>query len=545
MNIHPLIATLHKQMCVHATHVRTYLHAYPLYGYSVLALSALVIAGGLWFFVFTSEEQPETVAPIRDTFVLGSNLLVSSSITLSGTLEPVTDTILSAEASGTITLFPYHAGDTVGAHALIMRIEQKDAYAQVLVADALVAEAQAHVDKIKNGTREEQLAVLAETVTQTKRAQETADTHATQALHEAYATIDSTFPGGVDALFTDANGVNPTLSFTTTQNASKIQAQNKRVGITDILKRHTQKNVSQDIGAEIRITQSELTETKETLDALLRALDGAVPSTEAPQTTLDTYTSIATARRTSVLGSIASLTNAETARTDAQSAYTIAIEKQKEGVTGARAEDVQSAEAALARAPGARASAYAQFAHTEVRAPFSGVISDTYVTLGERVSPGTPIARIASEGGWKIILSAPDTYNESLTVGMPVRITLRGTEGVFSGSIVRIIPAIETGTRKVRFEVAVDALPASARTGMISEATLSFGDVTVSNTSSDTYEVPHRFVGYDYEGAFVIANNERVFVHIDTQGTDTSRIQSSALSNSMILTHPHEYTPLP
>jgi len=545
MHIHHRIYTAQKQVRTYTTHVRTYIHTYPLRGYSALGIVALMLFGALWLFWFSPQEQSEPTESMRDTFILGSNPLVSSSITLSGTLEPITDTTLSAEASGTITSFPYHAGDAVGADALIMRIEQKDAYAQVLIADALVAEAQAQVDKIKKGTRDEQLAVLAETVTQTKRAQETADAHATQALHEAYATIDSAFPGGVDALFTDAHGVNPTLSFTTTQNASKIQAQNKRVGITDILKRHTQKDVPQDIGTEIRVTQSELTESKETLDAILRALDGAVPSTEVPQATLDTYTGIATARRTSVLGSIASLTNAETARTDAQSAYTITIEKQKEGITGARAEDVQSAEATLARAQGARASAYAQFAHTEVRAPFSGVISDTYVALGERVSPGTPIARIASEGGWKIVLSAPDTYNESLTVGMPVHITLRGIEGVFSGSIVRIIPAIETGTRKVRFEVAVDALPASARTGMIVEATLSFGDSTVSTTSSDTHEVPHRFVGYDYDGAFVIANNERVFVHIDTRGTDTSRIQSSKLSNGMVLTHPHEYIPLP
>ena len=76
------------------------------------------------------------------------------------------------------------------------------------------------------------------------------------------------------------------------------------------------------------------------------------------------------------------------------------------------------AQAELASAEAELARARDSLAHTQVRAPFTGVISEKRVTLGEQISPGKVLIRLAEYDTVKLLIRVPPDDIEFLRNGM-------------------------------------------------------------------------------------------------------------------------------
>lgn len=66
-------------------------------------------------------------------------------------------------------------------------------------------------------------------------------------------------------------------------------------------------------------------------------------------------------------------------------------------------------ESALARQQSARAGRDAAIAYTVVSAPFTGVVTERFVRVGDSVAPGTPLFGVAATGGWRIRAELPQS----------------------------------------------------------------------------------------------------------------------------------------
>jgi RND family efflux transporter MFP subunit len=115
----------------------------------------------------------------------------------------------------------------------------------------------------------------------------------------------------------------------------------------------------------------------------------------------------------------------------------------------------QSAELSLAELDLARAS---------VRAPISGVLSNVYVDQGDRVSPGTAIARIVDLRTIEVPLRIPAAAARVISPGDVARVSEPVGDGrVYEGVVVRIAPEIDPQSRtltvfiEVEQEVAIDS----------------------------------------------------------------------------------------
>ena len=89
---------------------------------------------------------------------------------------------------------------------------------------------------------------------------------------------------------------------------------------------------------------------------------------------------------------------------------------------------------------------------TEVRAPRAGVVTWVNDKIGQQVAEGTPLARIANLGRYKIEATASDRFADRLAVGQPVELRLPRAE--LSGTITDILPEVKDNT--VRFRVELD-----------------------------------------------------------------------------------------
>ncbi len=104
-----------------------------------------------------------------------------------------------------------------------------------------------------------------------------------------------------------------------------------------------------------------------------------------------------------------------------------------------------------------------------VRAGIAGVLQVVPVEVGQRVTPGTNLARVAEPGRLKAVVRVAETLVKDVRVGQPARIDTRN--GIVAGRVARIDPAATGGTVAVDLAIAGE-LPAGARPDLTVEGTI-------------------------------------------------------------------------
>jgi HlyD family secretion protein len=104
-----------------------------------------------------------------------------------------------------------------------------------------------------------------------------------------------------------------------------------------------------------------------------------------------------------------------------------------------------------------------------VRAGEPGVLQEMPLLLGQWVTPGTILARVAQPGNLKAVLQVPETQAKDILVGQVVSVDTRN--GVVPGRVQRIDPAVNAGT--VSIDVSLEGtLPAGARADLSVDGTI-------------------------------------------------------------------------
>ena len=92
-----------------------------------------------------------------------------------------------------------------------------------------------------------------------------------------------------------------------------------------------------------------------------------------------------------------------------------------------------------------------QVAQLQVRAGIDGVVQTIEVQVGQQVTPGTNLARVANPLKLKAELKIAETQTKDVQIGQPVSIDTRN--GVIPGKVIRIDPSVQNGTRTVDAEL--------------------------------------------------------------------------------------------
>lgn len=118
----------------------------------------------------------------------------------------------------------------------------------------------------------------------------------------------------------------------------------------------------------------------------------------------------------------------------------------------------------LARLRAARKQAAEVQGRYEIRAPFSGVILERPVDIGQTVGIESIIYRLADLAAPEVMADVDEVYAAELRPGSKARITMPGRETPLDATIVHIEPRVDpaTGAREVRLAISetLDAAPA-------------------------------------------------------------------------------------
>lgn len=86
----------------------------------------------------------------------------------------------------------------------------------------------------------------------------------------------------------------------------------------------------------------------------------------------------------------------------------------------------------------------AQVNALRVRAGIDGVLQQVPVEVGQRVTPGTNLARVAEPSRLKAVIRVPETLAKDITIGLPCKVDTRN--GIVDGQVSRVDPAVQGGT---------------------------------------------------------------------------------------------------
>jgi RND family efflux transporter MFP subunit len=111
-----------------------------------------------------------------------------------------------------------------------------------------------------------------------------------------------------------------------------------------------------------------------------------------------------------------------------------------------------------------------------VRAPFPGLVSERYVSVGEYVMPSTKVAHIVDIDPLRLELTIPEQSMSAVRQGLKVEFQVSAFPGrTFSGVVHYIGPAVRATTRDLVFEALVTNKDKLLRPGLFATAHLDAG----------------------------------------------------------------------
>jgi HlyD family secretion protein len=150
----------------------------------------------------------------------------------------------------------------------------------------------------------------------------------------------------------------------------------------------------------------------------------------------------------------------------------------------------------------------AQLDRLQVRAGAEGVLQELLVEVGQQVTIGTILAKVAQPTRLKAELKIPETQAKDVQIGLLASIDTRN--GIISGHVMRVDPAVQNGTVTVDAKLE-GALPKGARPDLSVE-----GTIEIENLKDVIY------VG---RPAFGQPNSTVGIFKLDEEGSGAARVQ--------------------
>lgn len=357
-----------------------------------MIIAAVIIVIGIGgFFILNSQggvssllgrTQPEPTPTPLPAIRANPEVIVDASVV------PVRFADLSLEASGTVADVLVEEGELVEPGQVIARLDNARQVIAIAQAEARVRSTQARINELKAGSRLEEIAaveaaadIARANLARLKEGSRAEDIAAARAsLDAAEANLQELLSGADDATLIQA--------LADVQNADAVLRQ-AQTAFDDVKWRADVGALPQ--AAELERASNNYEAAKARYDLVAAGakdneIAGAQAEVERQRANLDKALAPAT-------DSEIDAAEAEVRRAEAELALRRA---------GSRIETIQAAEADLTESQTVLMQRQMELEDTELRAPFGGTIASLDLDVGEQVSAGVPVVRLADQSEWRV-----------------------------------------------------------------------------------------------------------------------------------------------
>ncbi|HEX2832466.1 MAG TPA: efflux RND transporter periplasmic adaptor subunit [Thermoanaerobaculia bacterium] len=186
----------------------------------------------------------------------------------------------------------------------------------------------------------------------------------------------------------------------------------------------------------------------------------------------------------------------------------------------------------LAAAESRQRQAVVTVADATVRAPFSGIVSERFVNVGEYVTTSTKVVHLVESDPVRVELAAGERDASAIRVGQTLTFSVKGRPGkTYEATVRYVAPALRASTRDLVFEAVAPNASGELKPGMFATAKLDTGSQTL-------VVVPRSALRTDGQTAhaFVVTNGrlEERIVHVARELGDRVAVASGIASGERV-----------
>jgi len=108
----------------------------------------------------------------------------------------------------------------------------------------------------------------------------------------------------------------------------------------------------------------------------------------------------------------------------------------------------------------------AQFAYTNVKAPFSGVVVNSFIKEGMMANPGMPLISLEDAKNYQVVASISESDISGITEDTKAVIYVKSIEKEFEGKIIELSPSAQNTGGQYLVKIAISETEKALRSGM-------------------------------------------------------------------------------
>ena len=117
-----------------------------------------------------------------------------------------------------------------------------------------------------------------------------------------------------------------------------------------------------------------------------------------------------------------------------------------------------------------------QFAYANIRAPFSGVVTNTYIDEGDMANPGVPLVSVESPGGFEVEAKVAENNISGISVGTKAHILVKALDTTITGKVSELSASAQNTGGQYVMKVLLDKTDAKILSGMFATVRLEAGE---------------------------------------------------------------------
>ncbi len=146
------------------------------------------------------------------------------------------------------------------------------------------------------------------------------------------------------------------------------------------------------------------------------------------------------------------------------------------------------AESGLEVAKQMKEEVLAQFTYTNIRAPFTGIVANTFVKVGDIANPGMPLATVEGLATYEALVLIPESQISEIQVGMDAIVQVKSRRQTLQGQVKEVSPSAKNTGGQFLAKIALKDDLTGILPGMFVNAEILVGSSTKQKTSPTVSE---------------------------------------------------------
>jgi RND family efflux transporter MFP subunit len=108
----------------------------------------------------------------------------------------------------------------------------------------------------------------------------------------------------------------------------------------------------------------------------------------------------------------------------------------------------------------------AQFAYTNIKSPFSGIVTNKFIKEGDLASPGMPLIAVESIGKFEVIATVPESEISQIKSGVEVAVNVKSIKETITGTVTEVSSSAKNTGGQYLVKIALDKTDTKILSGM-------------------------------------------------------------------------------